>query len=159
MPDVLIIVGSGNVGKSDIDHLECQGQIMAVGHGIEQFKGNIDAFAMWCVNGPMFNKAVEQREKEGLNTDFKCYSFFPNNGFEHCPMPLYGAGSAMYGIQIGINLGYDKIILVDCPLDDYCEGHQEGFKEAFPLIKDKVRAMSGFTKELFGEPDDEWLNS
>jgi hypothetical protein len=27
-----------------------------------------------------------------------------------------------------------------------------------PHIKDKVRSMSGWTKELLGEPPPEWLN-
>lgn len=159
MQSVLIIIGAGNPGFSDIDDLKYEGDILCVGQGIKHYEDDIDAFAMWCVDGNMFNEVMDDRKEAGLNTNFECYSFMITSGFKHVPLPLYGAGSAMYGIQLGIHLGFDKIILVDCPLDDYCAVHQEGFKEAFPLIKDKVRSMSGFTKELFGEPTDDWINS
>ena len=159
MQNVLIIVGAGNPDNSDAAHLEFEGDVMCVGRGIEHYKGDINSFAMWCVDGNMFNQAKDDRKEAGLNSDFKCFSFLITSSFAHLPLPVYGAGSAMYGIQLGIHLGYDKIILVDCPLDDYCAAYQEGFNEAFPLIKDKVRSMSGFTKELFGEPTDDWINT
>ena len=154
---VLIVVGAGNIGHSDIERLKYLGDVLVVGNAIQTYKGHIDAYAAWTVNGQMFNEAIEQRRKDGLNTDFPKYSFMTTGGFDHLPLPLYSAGDGMYGVQLGIYFEYEKIILADCPLDDKCEGDQEGWKEAYESLKDKVRSMSGFTKELFGEPTDEWI--
>lgn len=46
MPDVLIIIGSGNTEKSDLVGLEFLGEIMVVGKAIRHYKGTIDAFAI-----------------------------------------------------------------------------------------------------------------
>lgn len=158
MEKTLIIIGSGNEGASDLETCKIAGTMMLAGDSIVGFEHDIDAFAMWCVNGKMFQKAIDMREEKGLNTDFDKYSFYMNKGFTHLPLPLYGAGDVMYAIQVGIHLEYEKIVLVDCPLDDY-EPYQAGFKQAYESLKDKVRSMSGFTKDLFGEPTDEWLNA
>lgn len=158
MPGTLIIFGSGNKDTEAFKDLSLDGIVMLAGDAIKEFEHDIDAFAMWCVNGKMFQKAMDLREEKGLNTDFDKYSFYMNKGFTHLPLPLHGAGDVMYAIQVGLHLDFDKIVLVDCPLDDY-EPYQAGFKQAYESLKDKVRSMSGFTKDLFGEPTDEWLNA
>ena len=157
--EVLIVIGAGNIGHSDIEQLKYLGDVLVVGNAIKAYSGHIDAYAAWRVDGQMFNTALEQRKNEGLNTDFPKYSFMTTGGFEHLPLPLHSAGDGMYGVQLGIYFDYEKIILADCPLDDKCEGDQEGWKEAYESLKDKVRSMSGFTKELFGEPTDEWIGT
>lgn len=158
MPGTLIIFGSGNKDTESFKETELSGDVMIAGDALAHCDHDIDAFAMWCVNGKMFQKAMDMRKKKGLNTDFEKFSFYMNKGFTHLPLPLYGAGDVMYAIQVGIHKGYEKIVLVDCPLDDY-EPYQAGFKQAYESLKDKVRSMSGFTKDLFGEPTDEWLNA
>lgn len=157
--DILIIIGSGNHERSDLEQCKISGHVFVAGDALAIYEKDIDGFAMWQVDPKMFNTVMEHREKEGLNTDFDKYTFFTNQGFERISVPSYGAGDVMYAIQVGLHIGYDKIVLVDCPLDGYEESYQAGYKEAYESLKDKVRSMSGFTKELFGEPTKEWFNS
>lgn len=153
----LIVVGAGNPDNSDMQSLTVEGDILVAGSAILNYMGHVDALAVWFADAKVYDEAVEMRKKNGLNTDFACYSFIIDKDFEHFPLPCYSAGSGMYAVQVGIALGYEKIILVDMPLDGHCEAHRAGWKEAFPLLKDKVRSLSGYTKKLFGAPDDEWL--
>lgn len=82
----------------------------------------------------------------------------------------YSGSSSFLAAQVSIGLGYKKIILCGCPLQgnnlhspqksEY-EIFQKGWtKHARKILgTDKVRSMSGWTKEFLGEPTIEWLNS
>lgn len=87
-------------------------------------------------------------------------------------IPKLAGTSGMFGILVGIGLGYKKIILAGVPLTR--SGHfwnptiQIGFdkkgirlsweKTSEQVFEDRVRSLSGWTKELLGEPTEEWLN-
>lgn len=77
-------------------------------------------------------------------------------------------GSGLFGVQIGIAMGYDKVICAGMPLDDtgtvIGRHTRERFTPdtileqrtvwrefaSFPEFKKRVRSVSGYTKELFG---------
>ena len=81
--------------------------------------------------------------------------------------------SSLYAIKCLMKEGYEKIILCGCPMDSNA-GHLEpdakkrfgksaehfkkGWGQALPFIGENVRSMSGWTRELLGEPDRGWLH-
>lgn len=76
-----------------------------------------------------------------------------------------GGSSALMGALAGIQLGYDKIVLCGCPMEGPNPGHagadykmfqERWIKEYLKLIP-TVKSMSGFTKDLLGEPTKEWM--
>ena len=75
--------------------------------------------------------------------------------------------SGLYGIKIMLDRGY-KVVAAGIPMTT--EKHFSrnslwlnrdsffgGWREAKPYIKDHVRSMSGWTKQLLGEPTVKWL--
>lgn len=82
--------------------------------------------------------------------------------------------SGNFGVVIAIAMGYRRICLAGCPEDD--TGHYWDDLETHPhfdfgvrgihwhwtdntaLFKPKVRSLSGWTGEFFGEPTIDWLN-
>lgn len=70
-----------------------------------------------------------------------------------------------------IDLGFDKAILCGIPMLaspghffdarpwNGVTSHRHGWREAMPIIKDRLRSVSGWTAELLGEPDKDWLGS
>jgi hypothetical protein len=78
-----------------------------------------------------------------------------------------GGSSALMGVIAGLGLGYNKIVLCGCPMEgpnpghpgaDYSMFQEKWIKEYLKLIP-MVKSMSGFTKDLLGEPTAEWLLS
>jgi len=83
-----------------------------------------------------------------------------------------GGTSALLSCQIAMDIGYEKIILCGCPLDGTphywddpnkkgvldCGAIHMTWRDAIPKLKDKVRSMSGKTKEFLGETTADWLN-
>lgn len=113
----------------------------------------------------------ERRKKAELNLDYKTHSHQPP---ADCVWPLvarspFSGSSAFLGCQASIGLGYKKIILCGCPMQgknlikskvhDYDKFQKGWIKFAPSMFGDKVKSMSGFTKELLGFPTKEWLEN
>jgi len=56
--------------------------------------------------------------------------------------------STLFGVEVGLELGYEKIIICGTPLEGEYAQYQEAWKRALPRLKGKVTSMSGWTKEL-----------
>jgi hypothetical protein len=80
------------------------------------------------------------------------------------------ASSGIYGAKVALDDGYDLAVLAGIPMTPDA-GHftrkapwlqrdcfMPGLKLALPHIKGRVRSMSGHTKEILGEPTQEWLD-
>ena len=81
------------------------------------------------------------------------------------------AFSASFASAIGLAMGYDKIILAGC--SQAGDGHfydppwtreQKDMKcylfqwsDNMQMFRDKVKSMSGVTRDILGEPTEEWL--
>ncbi len=83
--------------------------------------------------------------------------------------------SALYAVAVAMSLGAERVILVGCPIDDaphYYPGptlynapplapwlayYRRGWRTAYPTIAGLVTSLSGWTRDLLGEPDEEWL--
>lgn len=77
-----------------------------------------------------------------------------------------GGSSALLGVVAALKLGYNKIVLCGCPMAGPNPGHpgadysmfQDRWVKEAVGISPHVRSMSGFTKDLLGSPEGEWLN-
>lgn len=83
--------------------------------------------------------------------------------------------SGLYAVQIALeDLGFDGVILAGCPIDaahgtrdpkslmtepDRVERYKPEWRLALPHIGERTRSMSGWTRELLGEPTPEWLKA
>lgn len=83
--------------------------------------------------------------------------------------------SGLYGVQIALEeLGFDGVILAGVPIDaaagtlcahslmtdsDRVERYRPEWLLALPTIGARTRSMSGWTRELLGEPTSQWLRS
>lgn len=111
--------------------------------------------------------SIEKSRKEiGANTDYLIIGHKKREGVDIVePYVAPSGSSALLGALAGIRMGYDKIILCGCPLigvnkkafRPYSE-FQKGWKAKEKEVRPFVRSMSGWTKELLGEPTADWLN-
>jgi len=82
----------------------------------------------------------------------------------------WGGSSGMLAVTVALRLQAEKIVLCGIPLDMY-QGHfdrddktwvdggnyRAAWEKQAPKWEGKVRSMSGWTANLLGSPDDEWL--
>jgi hypothetical protein len=83
-----------------------------------------------------------------------------------------GTDGGLYATLIGLATGHEKIILCGIPLDNSrkfydpygaaCQFSSDNIQQEWQKhlndLKDKVRSMSGNTKQMLGEPTKEWIN-
>jgi hypothetical protein len=86
---------------------------------------------------------------------------------------LWHGSTSLFAVYTAIVMGYGKVVLAGSPLD--CKGHWydppeimgprwscETYQAWLDFARcpdaEKVRAMSGYTAQILGEPREEWLN-
>lgn len=130
------------------------------------YPGHLDAWA--TLHHEQF---VEWRRRRIGNRDYRAFIHAPLNGCEAEVVPeLWSASSGGFAVQIALHvLGARRVILCGCPLDadraHFFDHHKwtdadifrRGFEAALPVIRDTVRSMSGWTRDLLGAPDAQWL--
>lgn len=88
----------------------------------------------------------------------------PYNWQRHHRSPSSGVFSAKVAIELGITRG----VLCGVPLTmsphfnnngewAAASSFHDGLMHALPFLKDKIRSMSGYTRQVLGEPTPEWL--
>lgn len=67
----------------------------------------------------------------------------------------------MLALKVGLMEGYGKIILAGVSLNEGRYTYfQKGWLWILPFLERlPVRAMSGFTRDIFGAPTEDWLNA
>lgn len=77
--------------------------------------------------------------------------------------------SGLFAVKVAMDRGADRVVLAGVPMKPEqahffagatwsdCQSFIDGWHDALPYIKDKVRSMSGWTKQILGEPLPEWL--
>jgi hypothetical protein len=78
--------------------------------------------------------------------------------------------SGLFAVKIAIDDGCERIVLAGVPMSpelghhndgkpwDECNVYLPAWEWAMPIMRDKVRSMSGWTAEKLGRPDADWLN-
>ena len=134
---------------------------------------------VWCsIHGPLLVEWIEKRRALGRDMDFEAYGNFADNQESgdviRWNRPNGGGSSGLFTVLIAIELGFDKLILCGMPMDgeeritsggDIEPGltpyqhYRKGWIQRQGILSEHVRSMSGWTRETFGEPTAEWLNS
>ena len=106
----------------------------------------------------------KRREAVGGNIDYLVISHEKKPGVDILEPFIPPTGSSSHlGALAAIRLGYKKIILCGCPLEGNTSNgndakvFRDGWTAKIDIVKDEVRSMSGWTKELLGYPTLEWL--
>jgi hypothetical protein len=145
--------------------------IVATNHAGVLFEGDLDAWA--TLHPELFAAWRAERAEKGLNTDYRAIAHRKHGGLVGAEVhPLGWSGSSgLYAAQVAVQaLGASGVILCGVPMEREA-GHivmpgewtlVEKYKPAWLAAKEAglpVRSMGGWTADLFGEPDAEWVAS
>jgi hypothetical protein len=178
MKSRLMIIGSAPCAQEDLSVFDrmavpvCHGidpfDYMAVGlSSLDVVDRNFKYIANnHPVNIPKIRQIMKERhEAAGGNWQYQIIGPAPDPGVDIVePYRPPTGSSAITGALAAIRMGYEKIILIGCPLTGKSPtggNPYEEFRAGWEAKKDeltgKVKSMSGFTRELLGEPTGEWL--
>ena len=86
------------------------------------------------------------------------------------PGQTVSASSGIYGVKVALfDLKFDRVVMCGIPMDPkmgrfdhkddwkHSRAFFKGFLQTLPHMKEKVRSMSGLTKQHLGAPTIEWL--
>lgn len=176
--NVVLIVGSAPCVFEDIDKFKELG----IEHDTICINASPEAWGRecehWCAVdvGPMYSygKLIKERYPEVIrhapNISPEKYDRFFDVFWDG--IGTDGGTSGKFAVDIAIELGYEKIIIVGVPLsedgkhfnDQPDSKWQDGVWAAWANFAssrnaERVKSYSGFTRKILGEPHEEWLKS
>ena len=149
----------------------CRGVLtitIACNHAGIQFRGRLDAWA--TLHPERLAGWQAERAAAGLNSDYRAFVHAGRRGLvaEVVPHGWYGS-SGLYMAQVALEaLGCAGAILCGVPMEadaghitgapawPHVERYRGGFQQA-KADGANIRSMSGWTAEVLGEPDEEWI--
>ncbi len=182
MNKVMVIIGAASGWLVDLRGLQniCKNfDVTAIGLDCAYYD-HIDYFATYHIEDikPYYRK----RKNLGLNLDYKVVSHtddyikynkektFRKLDLEGLrvdiviPYKKPSGSSALLGVFLALKLGYEKIVLCGCPMQGIIvktnskyDLFQKGWIPNKDMVMNKVKSMSGWTKEFLGEPTKEWI--
>jgi hypothetical protein len=90
-------------------------------------------------------------------------------GLRTRPIESWGGSSGMLCVAVAFELGVERIVLAGVPLDKMARHYDDDrpWQEArayrqmwemrVPMLTGRVKSMSGWTRDLLGEPTEDWL--
>jgi hypothetical protein len=156
----LIITGSAPCVLLDIGAVSrvCSYDYMAIGlDAVDKYVWPIRYCATY--HPAEIQQIRKKREIAGGNSDYQIISMEPHAGVDIVePFRPPSGSSALLGALAGLRLGYRRIVLCGCPLDDLkYKAFRAGWETFAGELAGRVRSMSGWTKDFLGAPTDEWL--
>ncbi|NBB81648.1 MAG: hypothetical protein GVY36_19770 [Verrucomicrobia bacterium] len=125
--------------------------------------------SIWATLHPeLFRKW--QRHRKG-NQDYVSITrrWHPETRIDHVFDGSLGGSSGLYLVKCALRLGYERIICCGIPLNDdphYFDNeawdgvsrYRRHWLELQPHETERIRSMSGWTREILGYPTQEWLS-
>jgi len=168
----LVIIGSAPCLEDDLSRLPGHEKYdhMAIGlSSVNRYHGDIQYVANnHLENIPLIAQIMKERHEAcGGNYKYKMICPRMAKGVDivesYNPKDPPGS-SAITGAFAAIRMGYRKIILTGCPLTGNAPAGNpyEEFRQGWDAKQNEVigivKSMSGWTKDLLGEPTESWLN-
>jgi hypothetical protein len=146
-------------------------EVIATNHAGRLFGGDIDA---WVTLHPeLFEPWREERARARLNTDYRALVYAGRKAVSGTEpyRQRWNGSSGLFAAQLALEvLGCAGVILCGVPLEREAGHFQtpgawkmaDHYREAALKAKAEgapIRSISGWTADLFGRPDEEWLAS
>lgn len=182
---VVLVVGSGNSVWDDLANLDDLVDIRTFPVVTINDMGTVypEPIAVYCTLHPeKFRMWQDKRNVNGLNTDYLAVTHERNDVVPdrfpyrvdrvvgHEWSDASGSGSSgLYAVKVALALGAARVVLAGVPLDanfnhfndrqkwHECSMFQHTWEQVAPRLQGKVKSLSGFTKNLLGEPTFRWL--
>lgn len=147
-----------------------------------EWPGRIDAMA--TLHAEKAGIWIERRRRRGYPDPERVIGHEAAKAYRRTPAVVTGftslylpgqkdsGSSGLFAVKVALDdLGFDKAVCCGVPMTPGekhffdstawagAQAHRKGWNQALPAIKDRVRSMSGWTADLLGRPDKEWLGA
>ena len=171
-----LILGSANCLRDDLERALDLGEFDCViackGAGLI-WSGSLAAWV--SLHPERLPGDIARRQARGFPPAERTYGHKPVPGVSHhmnyrWPDQKTSGSSGLFALRVAIEeFGCDRNVLCGIPLDKSlgrvdglshwpgAMAFKRGWEETLPIIRDKARSMSGWTRNLLGEPTTSWL--
>lgn len=163
-----LILGGAECVHDDLERLgEWDAVVFACNDFAANYPGTVDHFC--TLHAEKLERWRKTRKDKGLNTDFEAHTHKRRALCGDVTLHTeWGGSSGLFCVKVALELGFDRLVLCGVPLDPQhhfdrqrdwvdCFHYRKHWQKRLDLFKPFTRSMSGWTRELLGAPDEEWL--
>jgi hypothetical protein len=170
-----LVIGSANTLEEDLrraGELFTPDLIIGCNHAARDHPGPVDH---WVTMHPdLFRLWVPERRAAG-RPDAGAYWHarhrIPWDGVESRPVESWGGSSGLLCVAVAFELGCERIVLAGVPMLPNCRhfdsdrrwdearAYHRAWEARLPLMRARVKSMSGWTRDLLGSPEGEWFGN
>lgn len=164
-----LVLGGAACVFTDVEQATSLGEfshILGVNHVGVYWPGPFDGFV--SIHGDRLPLWAERRRRRNLPPHKALIG--PEQASLRFPGQTSTGSSSLFAVKVALDVfGADRVVVCGAPLspeaahfDDPAPWnaarlYREGWKQALPHIADRVRSMSGWTGELLGKPDAQFI--
>jgi hypothetical protein len=145
--------------------------VIGCNHAARDEPGRIDHWA--TMHPDLFKLWVPGREAQGLapaGAYWHARHRIPWDGIESRPIESWGGSSGLLCVAVAYELGCERIVIAGVPMHKHAQHYdiEKDWNEARqywpawerwePRMRGRVKSMSGWTRNLLGEPTQEWID-
>lgn len=164
-----LVVGSADCAFDDLAPFKDRADIViAVNAMIVAYPGDISVgVTLHSEFTPWYRSQRDLKQ----TTPWTLYSLASNDGVDHVVAPRWIGTSSLYGVQLAMDrLGARRIVLAGVPLDTrpkfdqpnclepWLQQYRDNWTQAKEHFTVPVHSVSGWTRDLLGEPPADWLD-
>lgn len=172
MPRSALIIGGANTLPRDryaALELFTPDLIIACNHAGRDEHGPVDH---WVTMHPeLFPHWIAAREAGGHPPAVQLWhARHKQSRVESKPVESWGGSSGMLCIAVAFELGVERIVLAGVPMEkanrhyddprpwNEARQYHPAWERRVPQMRGRVKSLSGWTRDLLGEPTEGWLN-
>ena len=146
--------------------------IIATNHAGRDRPGRVDAWASF--HAELFNRWIAEREAAGRPPALMLWTAERPLHEPQMPPNLHltshwGGSSGLLAVAVALELGFRRIVLCGVPMTAEGEhydraglwidagNYRRAWLDRAGVLAGRVRSMSGWTRDMLGEPDSAWL--
>jgi hypothetical protein len=163
-----LVIGGAACVWDDLEALgEWDAVVFACNDAASVYPGRVDHF---CTLHPeKLERWRRTRQDKGYNVDFEAHTHKRRALCGDVTLHTeWGGSSGLFCVTVALNLGFTRIVLCGVPMDarkhfdrskDWVDAYhyQRHWLKRRDEFAPFTRSMSGWSRELLGPPDDEWL--
>lgn len=168
-----LIIGSADSVAADREaalELFTPDLVIGCNHAARDYPGRLDHWA--TMHPDLYKLWVPQRARQGFAPAGQLWHArhrVPAAGFDSRPIESWGGSSGLLCVAVAFELGVERIVLAGVPMLKTA-GHYDDSKQwqearcywpawerRAALMRDRVKSMSGWTRDLLGEPTRGWF--
>lgn len=162
-----LVVGGAACVWDDLAAAQALGEYDVVA-AVNDVGAKLDRLDFWCSLHP--DKFPRWMKARGSSDNIELWAHTKAGKLPLHVIDDWGGSSGLFAVRVLLEKGFTRIVLCGVPMEPTahffdtrawvdCVSYRAAWQRRQPFLSRYVRSMSGWTRDLLGEPSSDWLET